>query len=65
MELLGRTAAPLRALGAEHHGAARGEHPADPVAHADAAPSTCAGAVPRICRTLSWSANMPYMPVWV
>ncbi len=29
------------------------------------APATCAGAVPRICRTLSCRANMPYMPVWV
>ena len=29
------------------------------------APGTCAGAVPRICRTLSCRANMPYMPVWV
>ena len=26
------------------------------------APSTCAGAVPRICRTLSCKAYMPYMP---
>ena len=29
------------------------------------APGTWAGAVPRICRTLSCRANMPYMPVWV
>ena len=29
------------------------------------APCTCAGAVPRIWRMLSWRANMPYMPVWV
>ncbi len=26
------------------------------------APGTCAGAMPRICRTLSCSAYMPYMP---
>ncbi len=26
------------------------------------APSTCAGATPRICRTLSCSAYIPYMP---
>src|SRR6202012_4198997 len=26
------------------------------------APSTCAAAMPRICRTLSCSAYMPYMP---
>jgi hypothetical protein len=29
------------------------------------APGTCAGAVPRIWRTLSCNANIPYMPVWV
>ena len=26
------------------------------------APGICAGAMPRICRTLSCSAYMPYMP---
>jgi catechol 2,3-dioxygenase-like lactoylglutathione lyase family enzyme len=28
-------------------------------------PSTCAAASPRIWRTPSWMANIPYIPVWV
>ena len=36
--------------------------PPTPCATLIFAPSTWAGAVPRIWRTLSWSAYMPYMP---
>lgn len=36
--------------------------PPTPCATLIFAPATCAGAVPRICRTLSCSAYMPYIP---
>jgi hypothetical protein len=53
---------PLRRLVRHDDRAASGEHAADAMADRDLGAGDLGGAVPRIWRTLSCSAYMPYMP---
>src|SRR5690606_35305347 len=45
--------------------AAEAKMPPTPWTTLISTPSTCRYASPRSCRTDSWIANIPYMPVWV
>jgi hypothetical protein len=61
-----RTAFPVQGRSFENTTVPEAENmPPTPWQTLSFAPGTCAGAVPRICRTLSCRANIPYMPVWV